>query len=173
MSINIRYISILRGINVAGKRLKNLYEKLGCKNISTYIQSGNVIFESCEENIEKYQNIIKNAIEKAFGFDVPVLIKRNDEIENIIHNNPFTDKELSKVHVTFLSDIPDIFPLEEIHNTKDISEEFFIRGKEIYLYCPKGYGRSKLTNNFFERKLKVSATTRNWKTLKTLSEMAK
>jgi len=173
------YISILRGINVSGQKkikmeeLKKLYESLGVQHVRTYIQSGNVIFESQNEDTVKHENNIKDAIKESFGFDVPILIKRKDEIENVIQNNPFADKDLSSVHVTFLSDFPDTLPLDDINHIKDVSEEFLIKGKEIYLYCPNGYGKSRLINNLFERKLKVSATTRNWKTVNALFEIAK
>lgn len=174
----ITYISMLRGINVSGQKkikmeeLKKLYESLGFKNVQTYIQSGNVIFDFSDTNISKLINKIEQKIKKSFNFDVPVLIRTKNDLQKLIANNPFTKKDSSKLYVTFLSDTPIKSPLDEITKIKDKSEEFIISGKEIYLFYPNGYGRSKLTNNYFERKLKLSATTRNWKTVNKLLELS-
>ena len=172
------YISMLRGINVSGQKkikmeeLKEFYRSLGFKNIQTYIQSGNVIFESSDKNVSKIINKIERKIKKSFGFDVLVLIRTKNDLKKLIDNNPFAKKDNSKLLVTLLSDTPLQSPIDEITKIKDDSEEFFIFGKEIYLFCPNGYGKSKLSNNFFERKLKLSATTRNWKTVNKLLELA-
>jgi uncharacterized protein (DUF1697 family) len=94
----------------------------------------------------------------------------------VLSNNPFlSEKNIdeSKLHVTFLGEFPS---KEQIKKTETLNYEpdrFNIAGKEIYLYCPNGYGRTKLNNNFFENKLNVMATTRNWNTVKKLVEMAK
>jgi uncharacterized protein (DUF1697 family) len=81
-------------------------------------------------------------------------------------------KDVNNLYVTFLSDAPAQLNVEEIKKAKGPSEEFFISGREIYLFCPDGYGRTKLSNNFFEKKLGSVATTRNWKTVNKLSELA-
>ena len=172
------YISLLRGINVSGQKkinmeeLKKLYESLGFKNVQTYIQSGNVIFEGSDTDVSRLINKIEGKIKNSFGFDVKILIRTKNEMQKLIENTPFNKKDPSKLQVTFLSDSPVQLPLDEINNAKDNSEEVSISGKEIYLFYPNGYGRSKLSNNFFERKLKLSATTRNWKTVNKLLELA-
>jgi len=172
------YISMLRGINVSGQKkikmeeLKELYISLGFKNIQTYIQSGNVIFVSSDKIVSKLINKIERKIKKSFGFEVLVLIRTKNDLKKLIDNNPFAKKDNSKLLVTLLSDTPLLSPIDEITKIKDDSEEFLISGKEIYLFCPNGYGKSKLSNNFFERKLKLSATTRNWKTVNKLLELA-
>jgi uncharacterized protein (DUF1697 family) len=153
--------------------LKKLYESLDFKNVQTYIQSGNVIFECFDTNVSELINKIERKIKNSFGFDVLVLIRTITEMQKLIENTPFVKKDTSKLHVTFLSDTPIHSPMDGISKIKDRSEEFFISGKEIYLFCPNGYGRSKLSNNFFEGKLKLSATTRNWKTVNKLLEIAK
>ena len=168
------YISILRGINVSGQKkikmeaLKALYESLGLKNIIVYIQSGNVIFESKETDIKKLTIKIEKRIKTSFGFDVVVFIKSKNDLQKIFSKNPFTKKDPKSIYITFLSDIPENIPTEEINRVKDKSEEFVFLGKEIFLFCPNGYGRTKLSNNFFEGKLKLSATTRNWNTINKL-----
>lgn len=170
----IKYISILRGINVSGKRmikmqaLKEMYEGLGFKNVQTYIQSGNVLFESKESNLEGISKLIEEKILENFNFDVPVIIITQKEIEHCIQQNPFVkleDIQLDKLHVTFLSTEPSADLVEKIKDFKYAADEFIVDSKLIYLYCPKNYGESKLSNNFFEGKLKVKATTRNWRTV--------
>ena len=171
------YISMLRGINVSGQKkikmeaLKNLYESLNFKNVKTYIQSGNVVFDSKDSSSLITKNI-ENKIKETFGFDVKVLIRTKDEFKKVIENNPFKGKEIDKIYVIFLSEVPLIKPVDEINTIKDKKEEFAIFSKEVYLYLPNNYGRTKLNNNFFERKLKVNGTTRNLRTVNKLFEIA-
>ncbi len=172
------FISMLRGINVSGQKkikmeeLKKLYESIGFKNIQTYIQSGNVVFDSSDSDTLELSSIISQKIKDHFGFDVTVIIRTKEEINKVIDNTPFVNKDINKLGVVFLSGTPTLSPTEEINKHKDDSEEFFISGKEIYLYLPNGFGRTKLSNNFFERKLKLSATSRNWRTVIKLVEIA-
>src|SRR5487761_790588 len=171
------YISLLRGINVSGKKrvnmkeLEKLYISLGFKNVQTYIQSGNVVFECPDTDVLKLANKIEKRIEQHFGFDVVIFIRTRNEFEKLVEETPFAGKDDSKCHVTFLSEKPASFPNDEMEKAKDKKEEFVCSGKEVYLLCPNGYGRTKLSNNFFERQLKVDATTRNWKTVSVLFSM--
>ena len=172
------FISMLRGINVSGQKkvgmkvLKELYEAMGFGQVRTYIQSGNVVFEYPDTDRSTLVSKIERGIEGRFGFEVPVVIRTKDELRRLITNSPFVGKEGTKVHVTFLSAEPVKLATEEINVAKDEAEEFCISGREIYLFCPNGYGATKLSNAFLERKLKVSATTRNWRTVNTLLSMA-
>jgi uncharacterized protein (DUF1697 family) len=179
MTASCTYISMLRGVNVGGKKmemekLRQIYESMGFKNVRSYIQSGNVLFEYSKMNDLALSQKIEKQILKAFGMEVPVLIRTDREIRSIIEKNPYSKKDPSKLHVTFLRSEPiQDPPLEEIKEVKDSAEEFAILGREVYLFLPKGYGTSKLTNTFFERKLNVSATTRNWRTVNTFVSMMK
>ena len=175
------YISLLHGINVGGQRrirmeeLRALYESLNFNNVRTYIQSGNVIFDSHKSSISGLTNTIETAIEQTFGFSVTTLIRKKKEFYNLIESNPFLDEcngDITKLHVTFLSDTPSSSSVIEIKEVDYGSDQLFISGKEIHLYCPNGYGRTKLSNSFFERKLGMSATTRNWKTVTTLFDLS-
>ncbi|MEO5642475.1 MAG: DUF1697 domain-containing protein [Bacteroidia bacterium] len=175
------YIAILRGINVGAQKkvlmaeLKELLKKLKFENVTTYIQSGNVVFKSAEKlSNEEYASKTEKAIQKHFKFEVPVLVRKEDELKKLIAANPFPKNkkiDLSKVHVTFLSAVPAKPLLVEINKLSFLPDEFSIHGKEVYLHTPGGYGETKLSNSFFEKKLKVTATTRNWKTVNTLMEM--
>lgn len=173
------YLSILRGINVSGQKqikmndLKNCYEELGFKNVQTYIQSGNVIFQSSSKDRKKLTNEIKEKIFEVYKFNVPVLILDNRKLESVISNNPFDINKIdsSKLYLTFLFTQPDNKLIREISEIDPGTEQYKIEGDVIYFYCPDGYGRTKFNNNFFEKKLKVEATTRNWKTSTKLLNM--
>ena len=172
------YISMLRGINVSGQKrvriadLKSLYESLNLESVRTYVQSGNVIFESDEKDVTKLRQSIEAQIKVTFGFPVPVLIRAADDFKRIIENHPFKGEEQIRVLVTFLYERPEKSKLENLSHYEDKVDKFAIGEQEIFLFCPGGYGKTKLSNTFFEKKLGVIATTRNWKTVNTLYEMA-
>ena len=174
-----KFIALLRGINVSGQKkikmsdLKLLIEDLGFQNVATYIQSGNVIFSSKEKSVKKLESKISSGIKNKYGFDVQVLIIKPDEIEYVFRKNPFIKKKKAtdKLYVTFLAKKP-TSENKKILETKDFSpEEYVIDRKFIYLFYPNGAGKAKLNNNLLESKLKLPATTRNWNTIKTLSEL--
>lgn len=173
-------IGILRGINVGGKRkilmadLKSICEKLGLKNVTTYIQSGNLIFSSDKPNSE-LENYLEKAIVEKFGFDVPVIVRTEKELENSINNNPFLDKnaDINQLHLTFLKEKPCKENIEKTLTFNYEPDKFKIDDKDAFIFCAGKYHESKLTNNFFEKQLKVGATTRNWKTVMKLSELIK
>jgi uncharacterized protein (DUF1697 family) len=156
--------------------LKKMYAGLGFVNIHTYVQSGNVIFQFKKSESVKLEITIKDAISDEFGFDVPVFVKDADEMQNVLKNNPFIKKkdvDLIKLHITLLSKLPGQTELSKLKEYSFLPDEFIVSEKTIYLYCPNGYGNTKLSNNFFENKLKVTATTRNWKTVNELVKIAK
>ncbi len=172
------YISLLRGINVSGQKkvrtadLKSLYESLELGNVQTYVQSGNVVFDSEEQDVEKLKNSIEAQIEAIFGFSVPVLIRSADDFQRVIKGHPFAHEDPIRVLVTFLYELPEESKLAELSLYKNKVDQFALGEQEIFLFCPGGYGKTKLSNNFFEKKLGVVATTRNWKSVNTLYEMA-
>ncbi|MCX6064828.1 MAG: DUF1697 domain-containing protein [Chloroflexi bacterium] len=174
------FISMLRGINVSGQKrmlmgeLKGLYESLGPVNVRTYVQSGNVVFDSPEENPVKLAESIEAGIERAFGFSVAVFLRDARDFERVIASNPFLKRNTdpAKLHVTFLYSAPPESALRVLAVSENSSDEFLVGDNEIFLFCPNGYGQTKLSNNFFERKLKVAATTRNWNTVNVLHKLA-
>ena len=173
------FIALLRGINVSRAKtikmdnLRLTFQKQGFENVATYIQSGNVVFTASETATSQLAAKIAESIKTNFGFDVPVIVLSAAELKTITRNNPMNDgtRDEAFLHVTFLAENPAAFNLSEIGAKKQGNEEIMISGKVVYLYCPHGYGKTKLTNTFLESKLKVAATTRNWKTVTELVEM--
>lgn len=172
------YVSLLRGINVSGQKqikmaeLKGLYESLGLAQVETYVQSGNVIFESAEPDPAQLASLIEGGIQQALGYEVTVFIRTPADLKRLVESNPFLKDQhadTTPLHVTFLHTPPADPTLDRPDSGRD---EFRIAGREVYVFCPDGYGKTKLSNAFFERKLKTSATTRNWKTVTTLNDLA-
>ena len=177
------YIALLRGINVSGKNLikmaelKVLFTKIGLNNVITYIQSGNVIFTSETNKTLEIETRIIKAIKTKFGYDLKVLVITKKELEITYNSNPYTEIstiDITKLCVIFLRNTPTLENVSQIKklvaNSKD---EFEIAKKSVYLHCPTGFAKTKLTNNLFERKLKTDATTRNWRTITKLLELSK
>lgn len=157
--------------------LKRVYESLGLSNVVTYIQSGNVVFDSNNNDVFELKVQLEKGIEDAFGFSVPVEIRTHDELKQILDNHPFDPQQVEadkkRFLVTFLSKIPDPIRVESLQPFVQEEESLIVKGREVYLHCPESYGKSKLSNNLLEKKLRVSATTRNWKTVTKLLELSK
>jgi uncharacterized protein (DUF1697 family) len=175
------FISLLRGINVGGQKkvkmadLKAVYEALSLENVTTYVQSGNVVFESSESETFALSQKIYEGIEKAFGFSAEIITRTVDDWRELIEHNPFgknSEKDPKYLHVTLLAEVPDKQLVQDVSTMRFEPDEYIVQGDVVYLYCPNGYGRTKLTNTFWEKKLKVGATTRNWNTVNKLLELA-
>ncbi len=172
-------IAILRGINVGGKRkilmadLRTLCETLGWDNVQTYIQSGNIIFTADAEN-KVLENKLEKAIAENYGFDVPVIVRNADDFQRMVNKNPFynNDVDISHLHLTILKQQPTAENTDHIQMYNFEPDRFEIDNQAVFVYCAGKYHQSKLTNNFFEKKLKVGATTRNWKTVLKLVELS-
>jgi uncharacterized protein (DUF1697 family) len=175
------YISLLRGINVSGQKkikmtaLKAVYQSLKLDNVITYIQSGNVIFKSSNTK-ETIKELIETAIKEHFYFDVPVLILTHHQLESTTKNLPFSnvdiEQEGSKIIIFFLSETISNNQ-EEIFGGYLTNSEQLVMGQDvIYLYCPDGLGKSKLTNKLIETKLKLTSTARNLRTVNKLLSLA-
>jgi uncharacterized protein (DUF1697 family) len=173
------YVALLRGINLGARNkvpmadLRELFAGLECRDVSTYVQSGNVIFKSSVA-AGKLSQTIEKRIRRDLGLSVTVLVRTKAQLVKVVAGNPFAadESDLTKLHVTFLADLPDRARVRELAAKQFEPDEFRVAGQEIYLHCPNGYGRSKLSNANFEKRLGVAATTRNWKTVTTLAELA-
>jgi uncharacterized protein (DUF1697 family) len=173
------FVSMLRGVNVGGRRrlkmsgLAETFTSLGFENVRTYVQSGNVVFSTNLADESSLAKRVEKELKSRLGLDVVVIIRTSNELAGIVGRNPFAGKEQSKLHVTFLYTKPARVPIEKMEGVRGEDEEFAVSGREVFLFLPNGYGRTKLSNNFFEKALNVPATTRNWNTVTTLLEMAK
>ena len=173
------YIALLRGINVGGNtlkmdRLRAVCAGLGFSSARTYLQSGNLIFDATTSQ-SKVQLAIEGALSGETRLPVRVLVRSAAELNRVITSNPFAKVDTvdrARLHVTFLSESPTKEALRRLTAVDAGPDEFRAAGSEIYLHCPAGYGRSKLSNNQLERMLSLTATTRNWNTVNALVEMA-
>jgi len=172
----IKYVCFLRGLNVGGSKvikmdlLKKIFESFKFKNISTFIQSGNVIFESSGKNEEKITAEIESGLLKKLGFPVEAFVRDKDELNNIVKENPFrditTDKSV-KIYVTFLNEMPSPDKIRSLESLSYDAETFKVKKKEVYIlvYKQKITGKAIFSNNFLERILGIKGTTRDWNTI--------
>ena len=174
----IKYIVLLRGINVGGHKkvpmaeLRELLTKTGFKHVKTYIQSGNIILQTPEEKISVVEESIKKAIQSHFGFEVPVIAKTRHQLITIFENCPFSEEKKENSYFIMLSDVPEAALVREAMKISYDNEAFHIINDALYLFASKGYGNSKFNMNMFEKKLNVKATSRNYKTMVKLIAMA-
>ncbi len=176
---NMKYVAFLRGINVGGKNkikmetLREVCISLGFQNVKTYINSGNIIFETAKTDDKKIAAKIEGAIEKEFALKIKVIVRMMAEIENIIANNPFAgqfenDKDL---HVFFLDEeLPDE-KRELLLSNNNQNEMFAVRNREIFCLLRVSVLDSLMGKDYIGKKLKVSATARNWRTVNKITEM--
>jgi uncharacterized protein (DUF1697 family) len=175
-----RYIAFLRAINVGGRtvkmdKLKELLAMPGLKNIATYIQSGNVVFDHKETDREVLIAKIEAKLLKGLGYEVKTLLKTIPELEAIIEHTPFKNPaEDMNQHVSFLSAEPDKDAAKALMGLQTEAEQFRIVGTEVYILVKKGaYGETLFSNTFLEKKLKLAATTRNWATVNKMVSLGK
>ncbi len=170
------YVSLLRGINVSGHRkirmpeLKALYESLKFDNVQTYLQSGNVVFKS---EVKPQAKAIESAITRAFDYGVSVLVISGSSFQTIARSSPFLGKsgiDPKHLHLTFLFQALSDSLSNDALPTAENEKAVHLLG-HYYLYCPNGYGRTKINNTYFERTLKMPTTTRNWNSVTALDRM--
>ena len=154
--------------------LKEMYASLNLKNVRTYIQSGNVIFDDDNNDKISLIKMIEDKIINVLGLDVSVILRDHSQLETVLNGNPFLKndtKDPPHLYVTFLSGVPYHSHIEKLNEINHAPDAFRIIGSEIYVFCPEGYGKTKLNNSFFENKLKLQATSRNWRTINELNRM--
>jgi uncharacterized protein (DUF1697 family) len=176
------YVALLRGINLGGKtilpmkELAPMFSAMGCAAVKTYIQSGNVLFRSTSSTAARIPTEIPALIEQRFSFRPPVVLRAAKALSEVAQQNPFLQRgeDASALHVMFLSALPEVSKVALLEPSRFAPDEFVVLGQEVYLFYPNGMGKSKLGINYFEKKLSVVATARNWNTtlkLISLSEL--
>ncbi|MDI1255758.1 MAG: DUF1697 domain-containing protein [Flavobacterium sp.] len=176
------YIALLRGINVSGHNmikmelLRGFLKELDFENITTYINSGNILFQSKLTDTAKLELLIHQKIAEKFGFLIPVVIVTLEHLKTVATNNPFAEVEIpdpTQPFVAFLSDIPSQANIAILSAIDFGSDKFHVSNKAIFLiYANGAAGKTKLTNALLENRLKVRATSRNWKTVHKLIALA-
>ena len=174
------HVALLRGLNVGGKNklpmldLRAMFTLAGCEAVETYIQSGNVVFRAGAALATRIPGLIANAIEERFDFRVPVVLRTVDELREVVASNPFLDvlDDTKTLHVAFLADTPEDDRVAQLDPDRSPPDAFRVRGREIFLQCPSGLARTRLTNSYFDSKLATISTVRNWRTVLTLLRMA-
>ena len=172
-------VAFLRGINVGGKNklpmndLAAMFQKAGCDDVRTYIQSGNVLFRANLALAENIPSLISTLILSDFGHRIPVVTRTARELQEVVNANPFAGAgiEADKLHVLFLANAPDHAHVETLDPNRSPGDEFAVMGREVFLHCPNGIARSKLTNSYFDSTLSTTSTARNWRTVRKLLEM--
>jgi len=173
-------VAMLRGVNVGARNklnmgdLEALFVALGHTSVVTYIQSGNVVFHSRSARTASVVQGIEERLERDLGLQVAVLLRTKDELGDVARSNPFlrTAADPARLHVTFLAEIPDAALVRTVEAVDSAPDELRVQGRNVFLHCPTGYGTTKLNNGFLERKLRATATTRNWNTVTKLVELA-
>jgi uncharacterized protein (DUF1697 family) len=175
----VTHVALLRGINLGGKNilpmkdLAAMFVAAGCADVRTFIQSGNVIFSAPVALVRKLPDQITKAIEKRFGYRVPVIVRTSDELARAIRGNPFLKPGADEkpLNIYFLADLPGAPAVAGLDPNRSAPDVFHVRGREIYLHLPNGMARTKLTNAYFDSKLKTISTARNWATVQKLLAM--
>jgi len=173
------HIALLRGINVGGKHrlpmkdLAAIFRDAGCRGVRTYIQSGNVVLEAEPALARRAPALVERAVAETFGFEVPVVTRTAAELRRAASLNPFLEAgaEPGTLHLVFLRDRPAEAAVASLDPERSPPDRFAVHGREIYLHCPNGVARSKLTVQYFDSRLGTTSTVRNWRTVLELLEM--
>jgi uncharacterized protein (DUF1697 family) len=177
------FISFLRAVNMTGHNairmadLAELYRIIGLAKPETYIQSGNVVFEADRDTPADLIAVsIEKAISEKYGYDVQVMVRTISEVKEILAANPYlseTNYDPAKMAVIFLRETATGEQLQKLTGVDYPPDKFFVKGTEIYTFCPEGFGKTKIYTNFFERRMKVRGTGRNINTIMAMLELAK
>ena len=178
----MKHIAFLRGINVGGKaklpmpELAAIFRAAGASDVETYIQSGNVLFKS--QDAAACVSTVTAQIARAYGYPGRIVLRSADELRATLQANPFAvnglapaDNQLDPLHVYFLADWPDRTATASLDPERSPGDSFIVQGREVYLHLPQGMARTKLTNAYFDAKLRTVSTARNWKTVAKLAAM--
>ena len=193
------HVALLRGINVGGKNrlpmkeLAAIFSRLGCAEVRTYIQSGNVVHQASEALARRAPAAVSAALAGRFGLRVPVVTRTAAELGEVARRNPFlrAGADAGTLHVAFLqeeagsagrrakaarpehlADRPDPAAVTSLDPARSPPDAFAVRGRDVYLHLPSGVARTRLTNAYFDSKLRTTSTVRNWRTVLQLLEMA-
>jgi uncharacterized protein (DUF1697 family) len=174
-----KYVALMRGINVGGKNmlpmavLVELFSELGCSDVCTYVQSGNVVFGATEAVAKTLPEAVAKVIERRRKLKVPVVLRSARELERVAAANPYLRAGVDPIelHVMFLADAPAKAAVAGLDGKRSPPDEFVVAGRDVYLRLPSGMARTKLSNAYFDSRLATVSTVRNWRTVLKLVEM--
>ena len=171
------YVALLRGINVGGKTkvamaaLREVCVTIGCEDVVTYIQSGNVVLKS-QLPADKLRATLETAFAEEFGFNPAVMIRTAKEMAAVVGRNPYPDGDEKSIHVGFLQAAPDTATKKCLTAIDSAPEDLTVVGRELYLHLPNGMGRAALPGQM-ERCLRPApVTVRNWRTVTKLAGLS-
>jgi uncharacterized protein (DUF1697 family) len=175
-----RYVALLRSVNVAGhgriamNELRGAFEALGYTGVTTYIQTGNVVFSTGSKSETGIASAIEQRLAEGFGDSPAVILRTVPELLRIGTASPYAKAGAhpARHHVTFLATAPGKAALDALDLPASGRDELVVDGREVYVYTPDGYADTKYTGTFLERRLGVVSTTRNWRTVTKLGELA-
>jgi uncharacterized protein (DUF1697 family) len=172
------YVALFRGLNVGGRvapmtELRALFEVAGATNVKSYIQSGNIVYTAPARSAAKLPARIEALFSRRFGFESVVVVRSAEEFQAAIAANPFVGREanLAALHVMFLAHVPAANAVAALDPMRSPPDTYVVRGREVYLNLPNGAGNSKLSNAYFDAKLRTTSTIRNWNTVLKLGEL--
>jgi uncharacterized protein (DUF1697 family) len=175
------HIALLRGINVGGRNrlpmagLTAMFIDVGCADVRTYIQSGNVVFRAAPRTANRIPGLIAKSLSDGVGLKIPVVVRGAADFHRVAAENPFvgTGADLALIHVGFLADAPGAARSAALDRERSPGDSFELRGREIYLSTPNGVAQTRYTNAYFDSALATISTFRNWRTVLKLAEMLK
>ncbi len=166
------YLALLRGINVSGQKIIKmqdlvlLFESFGFNNVKTYLQAGNVLFDSDETDSTKIIKIIDDGIYQELGYRVTVILRTKQDLLEIVESQPFKDYDGDvKFYLTFLAETPAKSPTLPIRMNDIENEVFRMENNNVFTVGFNIKGRYGFPNVFIEKEFGVPATTRNWNTI--------
>ncbi len=172
------HVALLRGINLGAKHklamrdLVALFEEVGCEDVVTRGNTGNVVFRAGARVAKRVAEDVAAGILERFGFSAPVILRSHAEFASLAQEHPLAaEAEPDKLHVAFLADAPAQDKVAALDPDRSPPDRFVVRGREVYLHCPNGLARTKLSNAWFDSKLATISTVRTWKVVLELVAM--
>jgi uncharacterized protein (DUF1697 family) len=174
------HVALLRGINVGGRNklpmrdLRTIFTDVGCADVTTYIQSGNVVYRAPAKLANRIPRLISDGIAERFDLRIPVVTRSAAELEGVVAGNPYLgiEADFTKLHVAFLADRPGTAESASLDPDRSPGDAYRLHGREIYLHLPNGAAGTQLSNAYFDAKLGTTSTARNWRTVLKLNELA-
>jgi uncharacterized protein (DUF1697 family) len=175
--MNQVWVALLRGINVGGRNavpmagLRSAFEEAGCRDVRTYIASGNVVFTKRASDRGRLARLLERTVDETFGVPAVVVLRTGEELRKLVRSKPF-GADTSGAFVTFLAEKPDAKAVRSLKETDFAPDELEVAGTEVFLRYPNGLAKAQLTSAMLERKLGVAGTNRNWRTVVRVAELA-